>query len=57
MNRTLITEEQFEQAVGRTPEQDDLERCNCSRAGEIMHTQCGWNHVKNLPVFMVGAEA
>lgn len=47
-----ITEEYFEKAVGRKPELDDLERCNCKKAGTLGHLQCGWNHNSNLPNFM-----
>lgn len=47
-----IDAEYFEKCVGRPPEMDDLERCNCDKAGEILHQQCGWNHEKQLPVFM-----
>ena len=51
-----ITEEYFITAVGREPVIDDLARCNCPKAGELGHFQCGWNHQKNLPVFMAGPE-
>ena len=47
-----ITEEIFEKAVGRKPENDDLERCNCSQAGKLNHFYCGWNTKANLPNFM-----
>lgn len=49
-----ITAEQFEQATGRAPERDDLERCNCPQAGRMGHYQCGWDDQTNLPVFMTG---
>ena len=39
-----------------TPQQDDLERCNCLKAGQIGHTDCGWNTAKNMPVFMIGTQ-
>ena len=51
-----ITAEQFKEYVGREPEDDDLERCNCVRAGQFGHTMCGWNNKANLPVFMAGQE-
>jgi hypothetical protein len=51
-----ITAQLFKQYVGREPEDDDLERCNCKTAGEAGHTFCGWNSKENLPVFMVGRE-
>ena len=51
-----ITREIFLKHVGTEPIQDDLERCNCLKAGEHMHLDCGWNKQKNKPVFMVGKE-
>lgn len=33
--------EQFEQATGFPPDQDDLERANCGEAGKIGHLLCG----------------
>jgi hypothetical protein len=33
--------EQFKQVTGKEPEQDDLERVNCSEAGLDGHYQCG----------------
>lgn len=50
----MITREDFVQAAGREPEQDDLERVNCAKAGAIGHTCCGWNHELNKPQFDVG---
>lgn len=47
-----ITAEQFKEATGHDHEQDDLERCNCQKAGEIGHQYCGWNYARNLPMFM-----
>ena len=52
----MITPEQFEYYVGRAPMDDDMERCNCSKAGQTGHDQCGWNLKHNLPVFMAGRE-
>jgi hypothetical protein len=51
-----ITAELFKQYVGREPEDDDLERCNCEKAGQPTHTMCGWNSKANLPVYMVGRD-
>ena len=48
-----ITEEYFKEAVGSAPEQDDLDRCNCERAGKVGHFDCGWNTAHNKPNFMV----
>ena len=50
----MITAQYFQEATGHEPVNDDLERCNCPKAGEEMHQQCGWNYSWNLPVFMVG---
>lgn len=50
----MITEKYFTERVGRPPEQDDLERVNCSQAGEIGHWSCGWCATHDLPVFMCG---
>lgn len=47
-----ITDKIFKAATGREPENDDLERCNCTQAGETGHYFCGWNTEKNLPRFM-----
>ena len=52
-----ITAELFEQYVGRKHEDDDLERCNCEKAGQAGHFMCGWNRKENLPVYMVGQES
>jgi hypothetical protein len=49
-----ITKEIFEKYVGRFPEGDDLERCNCPKAGTPLHYMCGWNEEENKPQFMVG---
>lgn len=46
-----ITEQQFEQATGRKPVDDDMERVNCDRAGEPGHSNCGWNHTHNCPAY------
>ena len=50
----MITQAYFFEATGRYPEDDDLDRVNCSKAGEDGHMCCGWNWEKNLPVFQVG---
>jgi hypothetical protein len=46
-----ITAKYFKEATGMKPEQDDLERCNCPKAGEITHSMCGWDWRLNLPKF------
>ncbi len=52
----MITAEYFELRTGAPPIQDDLERCNCEKAGQIGHWQCGWNKQQDQPVFAVGRE-
>ena len=54
MNTQPITRERFVQATGFEPENDDLERCNCPKAGQAGHHHCGWNTTENLPCFMAG---
>lgn len=49
-----ITAEHFTARVGYPPEKDDLERCNCPKAGQIGHLACGWNEFYDMPVFCVG---
>jgi hypothetical protein len=49
----MIDAAQFEAATGRRPEDDDLERVNCDKAGGASHRACGWNEEANLPRFMV----
>jgi len=51
-----ITREQFIAATGEEPMNDDLDRCNCTKAGQAGHYSCGWNRKHNMPVFMVGPE-
>lgn len=51
-----ITRERFLAAVGRTPVEDELERCNCPDAGKVGHMSCGWNFTYDMPVFMVGRD-
>jgi hypothetical protein len=49
-----ITREYFIARVGHEPINDDLERCNCDKAGTFGHWGCGWNEEHDLPQFMVG---
>ncbi len=51
-----ITVEKFKQRMGRDPQDDDLERCNCVDAGTIAHSSCGWNVVYDLPQFVCGPQ-
>jgi hypothetical protein len=46
-----ITREMFIEATGHEPEQDDLERANCPKVGQIGHFMCGWDEKQNLPRF------
>lgn len=45
---------EFERLVGHAPENDDLDRVNCPKAGSIGHWHCGWCLVHNKPHFMCG---
>lgn len=47
-----ITAQDFTKMVGRDPEDDDLERCNCCKGGEPGHYSCGICRGCNLPRFM-----
>lgn len=49
-----ITAEMFKKATGHLPLDDDLERCNCLKAGTLTHSSCGWNKEQNLPQFYIG---
>lgn len=42
---------QFLKHVGREPENDDLDRCNCKQAGEQGHRACGICEEHRMPVF------
>lgn len=48
------TAAEFEAAVGRLPEMDDLERVNCDQAGTLGHQGCGWCNTHNKPNFICG---
>ena len=50
----MITAEKFEESVGSKPENDDLDRCNCTEAGNMGHLQCGWDDERDMPVFIPG---
>lgn len=52
--KRIITREIFLRATGREPVLDDLERCNCSAAGEVGHFTCGWNEEQQRPQWEVG---
>jgi hypothetical protein len=46
--------EEFTRLVGRKPEQDDLERVNCTEVGKTMHRMCGWCDGHGQPRFECG---
>lgn len=48
------TAQQFEEMTGKMPVQDDLERLNCDRAGELGHFHCGHCPEHNKPRFWCG---
>ena len=56
LGHAFVTVEMFTKFVGRAPEQDDMDRVNCTHVGQMGHHFCGWNYAKNLPVFMAGEE-
>lgn len=47
----VITEERFKAATGNTPQDDDLDRCNCPLEGRMGHWHCGWNVTHDKPNF------
>jgi hypothetical protein len=47
-----MTAEEFEQLTGSPPDSDDLERVNCTTAGQPCHWGCGWCAEHNQPRFM-----
>lgn len=54
MDVNNITEEEFFERTGHHSQDDDLERANYSKAGQIGHRSCGWCSDHNLPRFMCG---
>jgi hypothetical protein len=50
MNTKPWTEQQFKERTGDAPEDDDLERTNCSLAGTPGHWSCGVCAEHNLPI-------
>lgn len=40
--------------VGHLPQQDDLERVNCPKAGDLGHWYCGWCPTHHKPYFICG---
>jgi len=48
-----MTAAEFEKVTGVPPVQDDLERVNCDKAGELGHLSCGVCDC-GMPMFMCG---
>jgi len=44
-----LSKENYKKATGLNSVNDDLERANCPRAGELGHYSCGWSHAWDLP--------
>lgn len=53
----MIDEKTFTEKVGVPPEGDDLERCNCPKAGQVRHYLCGWCDKHDKPRFICGCRA
>lgn len=47
----FISAKKFKEATGREPENDDLERVNCEKAGKVGHWGCGWCEKHSGPRF------
>jgi hypothetical protein len=50
-NKPIITKKLFTYLFGRPPENDDLDRVNCSEAGKLGHRLCGICKRHRLPMF------
>jgi hypothetical protein len=46
--------QQFYAATGYTPENDDMDRVNCTEAGNPTHSFCGWCNDHDKPRFICG---
>ncbi len=44
-----IDAKEFEEKTGRKPEDDDLERVNCTMVGRMGHSSCGWCYEHSRP--------
>jgi hypothetical protein len=53
--KDAVTKARFIARMGYEPVDDDLERCNCRMAGQIGHTMCGWDNMRDLPRFIAAA--
>lgn len=47
-----ISRAKFVERVGREPEDDELERCNCTKAKDFGHVMCGWDDEADQPMFI-----
>lgn len=47
----MITEKEFKEHFGFKPQQDDLDRVNCEKAGQVGHLMCGICERCRLPKF------
>ena len=50
----MITKKQFKKATGYEPKDDDMERVNCVRIGDVGHISCGWCNNHKKPRFVCG---
>jgi hypothetical protein len=48
---TVMNTKEFMLTTGRLPENDDLERVNCDKAGSDGHIMCGTCKAHNMPVW------
>lgn len=46
-----ITKKIFLEKTREKPKDDDLQRVNCKKAGQVMHWGCGWCAKCDLPKF------
>jgi hypothetical protein len=44
-----IDAETYTAATGRPPQDDDLDRANCPKTGDLGHLACGWDTTRNIP--------
>lgn len=49
--KRVMTAEEYERLMGEAPENDDLERVNCEKAGQLGHWMCGTCKRCGRPVF------
>lgn len=52
----MITEKEFKERFGFEPQQDDLHRVNCDKAGEVGHLMCGVCSNCGQPRFICGCQ-